>query len=184
MRIYEVKLFVYRMNTKPEDMRAEYIYGNSQEEAEEKAHNWYAGEGYGVYGSRPIFKKGDKVKWNDPAISDYDEADREAVLNRVFEIVSNVEGDDENEIIKISEYGSLECLEVYAHELELSEETPLLIKASVTKADIKKAEKVLTDNGIEADEAETVLQAIGYTLLGVELYGNEKSIELNNAKAK
>lgn len=35
---------------------------------------------------------------------------------------------------------------------------------------IKKAEQVLIDNGIEEDEADTVLQAVGYTLLDVELY--------------
>ena len=35
---------------------------------------------------------------------------------------------------------------------------------------IKNAEQVLVDNGIEEDEADTVLQAIGYTLLDVELY--------------
>lgn len=40
----------------------------------------------------------------------------------------------------------------------------------VTKADIEKALKVLTDNGIEADETETVLQAVCYTLLGIEIF--------------
>ena len=35
---------------------------------------------------------------------------------------------------------------------------------------VEAAEKVLIDNGIEEDEASTVLQAIGYTLLDVELY--------------
>lgn len=35
---------------------------------------------------------------------------------------------------------------------------------------IKAAEKCLIDNGIEADEASTVLQAIGYILLDMELY--------------
>ena len=35
---------------------------------------------------------------------------------------------------------------------------------------IHMSEQVLVDNGIEEDEAETVLQAIGYTLLDVELY--------------
>ena len=32
------------------------------------------------------------------------------------------------------------------------------------------AEKVLIDNGIDADEASMVLQAIGYTSLNMELY--------------
>ena len=44
---------------------------------------------------------------------------------------------------------------------------------NVTDFDIKKAEQVLKDNGIEDDETACVLQAIGYALLGVELYPNE-----------
>ncbi len=35
---------------------------------------------------------------------------------------------------------------------------------------IKKAEEILRDNGIDEDETSTVLQAIGYALLNVELY--------------
>lgn len=35
---------------------------------------------------------------------------------------------------------------------------------------IKKAEKILVDNGIDPDEAQTVLQAIGYVLMDKELY--------------
>lgn len=41
---------------------------------------------------------------------------------------------------------------------------------NITKADIRKAEKVLIDNGIDKDEADIVLQAIGYVLLDTELY--------------
>ena len=104
------------------------------------------------------------------------------MLGRVFEIVSEVDGNDEDEIIEISEVEGSSYAEVPAHELVLSEETPLKVRASVTKADIKRTEQVLIDNGIEPDEAQTVLQAIGYTLLNVELYGNEKSIELHNGK--
>lgn len=40
----------------------------------------------------------------------------------------------------------------------------------ITEERIEAAERVLTDNGIDADEAETVLQAIGYVLLDTELY--------------
>lgn len=36
--------------------------------------------------------------------------------------------------------------------------------------DISNAEQVLIDNGIDPDEAQTVLQAIGYTLLNEALY--------------
>jgi len=35
---------------------------------------------------------------------------------------------------------------------------------------IRKAEQILIDNGIAADEASTVLQAIGYALLDQDLY--------------
>lgn len=37
---------------------------------------------------------------------------------------------------------------------------------------IKAAEKCLIDNGIESEEAATVLQAIGYILLNVDLYSD------------
>ena len=43
-------------------------------------------------------------------------------------------------------------------------------KAQETK--LKNAEQVLIDNGIDADEAKVVLQAIGYALLDEELYPN------------
>ena len=37
-----------------------------------------------------------------------------------------------------------------------------------------KAEECLIDNGIDSDEASTVLQALGYILLDEELYPEEK----------
>lgn len=43
-------------------------------------------------------------------------------------------------------------------------------KAVATRRAVAKAEKVLVDNGIEEDEAATVLQTIGYVLAGIELY--------------
>ncbi len=45
-----------------------------------------------------------------------------------------------------------------------------LNKTSVDKEDIKRAEQVLIDNGIDADEVDIVLQAVGYALLNTELY--------------
>ena len=181
-RLYAVTVY-NRYN--PKEERVEFVRASSNEEAEESAVSGgliCREEGWFVKDSRPVLKKGDLVKWNDPAIKDYDKEDREAVLGRVFEIVSEVDGDDEDEIIEISEVEGSSYAEVPAHELVLSEETPLKVRASVTKADIKRTEQVLIDNGIEPDEAQTVLQAIGYTLLNVELYGNEKSIELHNGK--
>ena len=41
---------------------------------------------------------------------------------------------------------------------------------NMNKEKIEKAEQVLIDNGIEKDEAQTVLQAIGYILLDEEMY--------------
>ena len=40
----------------------------------------------------------------------------------------------------------------------------------IDNSKIGAAEKCLIDNGIEPDEASTVLQAIGYILLDTELY--------------
>lgn len=42
--------------------------------------------------------------------------------------------------------------------------------AGIPNTSIKKAEQILVDNGIEHDEAATVLQALGYALLDKELY--------------
>ena len=43
-------------------------------------------------------------------------------------------------------------------------------KKGINAEAIARAEQVLKDNGIEEDEVQTVLQAIGYTLLDCELY--------------
>ena len=45
--------------------------------------------------------------------------------------------------------------------------------------DISKAEQCLIDNGIEQGEAKTVLQAIGYILLNLELYPENKELCAN-----
>ena len=46
----------------------------------------------------------------------------------------------------------------------------MLIQVEVTQEMIDKTCQVLIDNGIEPEEADTVLQAIGYTLLDTELF--------------
>ena len=46
----------------------------------------------------------------------------------------------------------------------------ITINRKVSVMDIIMAEQVLVDNGIDRDEADTVLQAIGYALLDTELY--------------
>lgn len=43
----------------------------------------------------------------------------------------------------------------------------------ISESKIRAAEGVLIDNGIEPDEAQNVLQAIGYVLLDTELYPKE-----------
>lgn len=40
----------------------------------------------------------------------------------------------------------------------------------IRESDIRRAEQILIEKGIKEDEAQTVLQAIGYTLLDAELY--------------
>ena len=61
------------------------------------------------------FKKGEKVKWNDSGINDYEPCDREEILNRVFIIhsVDNREG-----IAYIVEDCGRSEAEVYTDELE------------------------------------------------------------------
>ncbi len=49
----------------------------------------------------------------------------------------------------------------------------LRLTTTISKEDVRNAEQVLIDNGIEPDEASTVLQAIGYVLLDVELFEKE-----------
>lgn len=43
------------------------------------------------------------------------------------------------------------------------------VNCTISKEQIEKTLKCLVDNGIDEDETETVLQAIAYTLLNVEL---------------
>lgn len=60
---------------------------------------------------RRTFRKGDKVRWNDPGIGDYEPGEREEVLARVF-TVDEVDGEN----ILISD--GVSSAEVYARELE------------------------------------------------------------------
>ena len=46
----------------------------------------------------------------------------------------------------------------------------MYIRKDIDSYDIECAERVLIDNGVDRDEAATVLQAIGYVLLDAELY--------------
>lgn len=46
------------------------------------------------------------------------------------------------------------------------------VNYTITDAEINKALQILIDNGIDETEADTVLQAIGYALVDVELFPN------------
>lgn len=88
------------------------------EEAEKSAvHNL---DGWGVMGSYPVVKYGDRVKWHDPAISEYPEEDREYVKNRVF-VVVKVNDDDDDRLVTLYEVDGPTEVEAYEHELELVE---------------------------------------------------------------
>ena len=46
-------------------------------------------------------------------------------------------------------------------------------ETEISRDSIEKAMQCLADNGIEEDETDTVLQAIGYILLDIELFPEE-----------
>lgn len=49
----------------------------------------------------------------------------------------------------------------------------IVLNTEINEKQIKSAEQVLIDNGIEPDETCVILQALGYTLLNAELYPEE-----------
>lgn len=53
MKRYEVTLFIMGLPLK-NNTRVVEIEANSQEEAEQKAHDWYISDGWGVYDSKEI----------------------------------------------------------------------------------------------------------------------------------
>lgn len=57
----------------------------------------------------------------------------------------------------------------------MPKEIEIKVDRTITARNINKTKKVLIDNGIEEDEAEIVLQAIGYTLLDIELFPEENN---------
>lgn len=46
----------------------------------------------------------------------------------------------------------------------------------IDSLDIEQTEQVLIDSGIDPDNATTVLQTIGYSLLDIELYPKESEV--------
>lgn len=58
-------------------------------------------------------KPGDKVRWNDPAINDYEPEDRQAQLDRVYTVFHYI-NEDEGTLLICDDFSEVE---VYVHEL-------------------------------------------------------------------
>lgn len=54
--------------------------------------------------------------------------------------------------------------------IRASENTIHINNSNIRESNVYDAEKVLIDNGFDEDDAQVVLQAIGYVLLDTELY--------------
>lgn len=54
MKKYEVTLFILGLPYSEYNTRTVEIEANSQDEAEQKAHDWYVADGWGVYDSKEI----------------------------------------------------------------------------------------------------------------------------------
>lgn len=54
MKTFEVELFVLGLPYSPNLTRKVEVEAASQEEAEQKAHDWYVSDGWGVYDSKEI----------------------------------------------------------------------------------------------------------------------------------
>lgn len=61
------------------------------------------------------------------------------------------------------------CHQWQIQECKMSEDMPVVLR-SIPECQVRKAEQILADNGIDPDEVSTALQAVGYALLDVELY--------------
>ena len=116
-RMWWVQIF-NKYNIDETEWRKEFA--TTCEQAESNAiHNL---EGWGVMASYPVVKYGDKVKWHDPAIGDYEPEDREYVENRIF-VVGKVDEDAEEDdrVVTLYEIDGPTEVEAYEHELELVE---------------------------------------------------------------
>lgn len=54
MKTYEVTLFVLGLPYNENNTRKVTINANTQKEAEQKAHDWYVADGWGVYDSKEV----------------------------------------------------------------------------------------------------------------------------------
>ena len=67
---------------------------------------------------RQRLKYGDRVKWLDPGINDYDPEDMEWAHNRIF-VIDEIEDDDDiqDRLMHITEENGFSDAEVFEHEL-------------------------------------------------------------------
>ena len=54
MKKYEVTLFILGLPYSEDNARIVEVEANSQDEAEQKAHDWYIADGWGVYDSKEV----------------------------------------------------------------------------------------------------------------------------------
>lgn len=54
MKKYEVTLFILGLPYHESRTRKEIIEARTQDEAEQKAHDWYIADGWGVYDSKEV----------------------------------------------------------------------------------------------------------------------------------
>ena len=54
MKKYEVTLFIMGLPYSEHNTRVVEVEAKNQDEAEEKAHDWYIADGWGVFSSREI----------------------------------------------------------------------------------------------------------------------------------
>ena len=88
----------------------DYVEDDESEEIEDRLRTILSDIDY----KENEFNVGTKVKWNDPAINEFYEEDREEQLNRIYEIVEIINKSEGIVLIK-DEYGEAE---VYIDELE------------------------------------------------------------------
>lgn len=98
-----------------------------------------------------------------------------ADFKRTIKEIVGEDKEDEDFLIETKELNDKSYYIAYGGQYELYAEIREynMEPKPIDKRTLKKAEKVLIDNGIEKDEASTVLQALGYVLLDEELYPEE-----------
>lgn len=98
-----------------------------------------------------------------------------ADFKRTIKEIVGEDKEDEDFLIETKELNDKSYYIAYGSQYELYAEIREynMEPKPIDKRTLKKAEKVLVDNGIEKDEASTVLQALGYVLLDEELYPEE-----------